>query len=385
MTSMGGIKVKYPHLRLIEWPFQTTPDHNFYTFMADRVQVKEDLGGILKSLSRRNTSTIHLIWSWYGAGKTHTLRHMEYMCRNEYTGLLPIYTEIPRSLRNFCDIYRSFAAELDFELARNSFLEVATSPLKDALEKELRTASLDMFNAFKMLCMGTDQQQDVILRWLRGEPLSLSEIRPLGIGKRITTAEDAIRAVSWIVRLFNAGASLSEGETRRVVWMIDEFQQVGQSKPVAREVNNCLHSIFNRCPNSLSLFISFSGKPEKNYPAWLSPELADRIGVQKVVLLPPLTRSEAKGFVRDVLDHFRPPGYSVEDLGFFPFQEGTVDFLLELIEKDRREIRPRNLMQYFTSVLEVAEPLLEKGELEDIGEALARECLKGRLLEEPAQ
>ena len=385
MAMMEGIRVKYPHLSLVEWPFQTTPDQNFYTFMADRAQVKDDLGGILRSLSRRNTSTIHLMWSWYGAGKTHTLRHIEYMCRNEYTGILPIYTEMPKSLKNFCDMYRSFAAALDFELARNCFLEVVTSPIKETMNKELRTMSLDMFNALSTLCTGTDRQQDVVLRWLRGETLTLGEIRPLGIGKRITSAEDAIRAVSWIVRLFNAGASLSEQGTGRVVWMIDEFQQVGQSKPVAREVNNCLHSIFNRCPNSLSLFISFSGRPEKGYPPWLSPELADRIGVQKVVVLPPLTRSEAKGFVRDVLDHFRPANPTTGDAGFFPFQEGTVDLLLELIEKDRHEIRPRSIMQYFTSVLEVAEPMVEEGELKEIGEKFARDCLKDRLLEEPTQ
>ena len=383
MVMIGDMSTKYPHLQLVEWPFQTTPDQNFYTFMADRAQVKSDLRVILRSLSRRNTSTIHLIWSWYGAGKTHTLRHMEHMCLNEYTGLLPIYTEMPRSLRNFCDMYRSFAAALDFQLARDCFLEVVTSPMKETIEKELRMMSLDMFNAFSTLCTGTDQQQDIVLRWLRGESLSVTEIRPLGIRKRITTADDAIRAVDWIVRLFNAGASLSEGGTGRVIWMIDEFQQVGQSRPVAREVNNCLHSIFNRCPNSLSLFISFSGKPEKSYPSWLSPELADRIGVQKVVVLPPLTKSEAKGFVRDVLDHFRPPGYTNTDFGFFPFQEDTVDLLLEMIEEDRGEIRPRSIMQYFTSVLEVAEPLMEEGELKEIEEEFARECLEGRLLEDP--
>ena len=102
-----------------------------------------------------------------------------------------------------------------------------------------------------------------------------------------------------------------------------------------------------------------------------------------MVVLPPLTRSEGKGFVWDVLDHFRPPTNVAEGAGFFPFQEGTVDLLLELIEKDRREIRPRSIMQYFTSVLEVAEPLLEEGQLKDIGQDFARECLTGRLLEEP--
>jgi len=170
----------------------------------------------------------------------------------------------------------------------------------------------------------------------------------------------------------------------RIIWMIDEFQQVGASKPVAREVNNCLHSIFNRCPNSLSLFISFSGRPEKSYPSWLSPELADRIGVQRVVLLPPLSREEAKVFVQDALDHFRPASVT-DSPGLFPFEENTVDMILDLIEKDRREIRPRNIMQYFTAVLEVAEPLLEAGQLEMIGQGFARECLKDRLLEDPTE
>lgn len=382
MPDIISRRVKYPHLQLVEWPFQTAPDENFYAFMADREQVKDDIAAILGSLSRRNSSSIHLIWSWYAAGKTHTLRHMEYLCRTKYSGLLPVYTEMPKAFRNFCDIYRSFARALDFDIVRECFLEVVTSAPKQTVERELRTSSLDMFNALRMLCMGTDQQQDLILRWLRGDTLPLVDIRPLGIGKRISTAEDAVGAVAWIVKLFNAGASLSQEGTGRVIWMVDEFQQVGDSRPVAREVNSCLHSIFNRCPNSLSLFISFSGRPGKSYPPWLSPELADRIGVQKVVILPPLSHVEAKGFVLDVLDHFRPTA-SPARRRFFPFQEDTVDMLLDLIEKDRHEIRPRSIMQYFTSVLEVAEPLLEEGDLATIEQDFARACLRDRLLEDP--
>ena len=368
---------------LVEWPFQTTPDENFYSFMADRSQVKKDLGLIMRSLSRRNTSTIHLVWSWYGAGKTHTLRHMEYLCRNDFETLIPVYTEMPRSLRNFCDMYRSFAAALDFERARTCFLEVATSPMKESIARDLRAMWLDMFNAFNTLCVGTDRQQDVVLRWLKGEALRVGEIRPLGIGKSITTSEEAIRAIHWIVNMFNSGAAISDAGNGRVVWMIDEFQQVGSSKPKQREVNNCLHAIFNRCPNSLSLFISFSDKPYKGYPPWLSPELADRIGVQKVVVLPPLTHLEAKGFVLDVLTHFRVPGGNVTENGFFPFKESAVDWLLSVIEKDREEIRPRHIMQYFTAVLEVADPALEDGEIDVIDSDFARGCLVGRLLEDP--
>ena len=378
---MVGTKVKYPHLHLVEWPFQITPDQNFYTFMADRFQTKDDLNTILRSLSRRNTSTIHLLWFWYGTGKTHTLRHMEYLCRNLYPTLLPVYMEIPKAFRGFSDIYRSFAAALDFEVLRDRFLEIVTSPSKEMIEKELKTESLDMFNALRMLCMGTDQQRDIVFRWLRGEPMGVNELRPMGIGKRISSAEDAIRTVAWIVKLINAGTTLSQNEVGRLIWIIDEFQQVGDSKTLAKEVNNCLHSIFNRCPNSLSLFISFSGRPEKSYPEWLSRELVDRIGVQKVIILPPLTHSEAKGFVCDVLDHFRPDSLKAPSR-FFPFDEATVDTLLDLIAMDRKEIRPRSIMQYFTSVLEVGEPLVQEGKLPVIGQDFALECLKGRLLED---
>lgn len=373
--------VRYPHLYLTEWPFQITPDRNFYAFMADRSQAKTDIETILRSLSRRNTSTIHLVWSWYGTGKTHTLRHMEYLCLKHYPSLLPVYMEIPKAFRSFSDIYRSFAAALDFEDLRDRFLEIVTSPFKERVEKELRTEYLDMFNALKMLCMGTDQQQDTAFRWLRGEPMATTELRPLGIGKRISSAEDAIRAVTWIIKLVNAGAALTQNEGGRLIWIIDEFQQVGYSKPLAREVNSSLHSIFNRCPNSLSLFISFSGRPQKSYPEWLSQELIDRIGVQKVLILPPLTRGEAKVFVRELLDHFRADTANAPS-HFFPFEEVTVDMLLDLIEKDKKEIRPRSIMQYFTSVLEIGEPLLQEGKLPVIGQDFACDCLKGRLLED---
>ena len=383
MPIAGGTDAKYPHLGLSEWPFQTTPDQKFYSFMADRSQVKEDLDSVLRSLSRRNSSTIHLMWSWYGAGKTHTLRHIEHRCLTEYKNLVPVYTEMPRSLRNFCDLYRSFAMALDFDLARDAFLEVVTGRGKEIAEKELRTTSIDMFNAFRMLCTGSDMQQDVVLRWLRGETLQVSEIRPMGIGKRIATPDDAIRAISWIVRVFNLGTSLSVDSTGRVIWMIDEFQQVSRSRPITREVNDCLHAVFNRCPNSLSLFISFSGRPEKSYPDWLSPELVDRIGVQKVVVLPPLTKLEAKGFVRDVLAQFRVTGGIDQEAAFFPFREGTVDMLLDLIEEEQNEIRPRSIMQYFTAVLEVADPMIEEGKLPAIGEDFAKVCLKERLVEGP--
>lgn len=370
---------KYPHLDLFEWPFQVTPDENFYSFMADRSQVVEDISTVLRNLSRRTPSTIHLLWAWYGAGKTHTLRHMEYLCKENYPGLFPVYTEMPRSIRSFSDLYRSLARTIDFEMVRDFFLDVVTSKESVTIERELRHLSLDMFNAFNMMCVGDNRQQETVLRWLKGEQLPIGELRNHGIGRRITTAEDAINAIEWIVKIFHERGRLSSEGSGRIIWMIDEFQLIGNSKAIAREVNSSLHSVFNRCSNSLSLFISFSGMPEKTYPSWLSPELVDRIGIQKVILLPPLSRGEAREFIRDVLNHFRPNSTEL-GLGFYPFQEEAVDRILDIIEKDNKEIRPRNLMQYFNGVLEVADSLIENKQMESIDPEFAVTCLKDRLI-----
>jgi len=103
-----NMKVRYPHLHLVDWPFQTVPDERFYSFMADRTQPVFDIKTLLRNLSRRPSSSMHLMWAWFGAGKTHTLRHLEYLCKTEFTNIVPIYIEFPKSTKNFLDIYRAF-------------------------------------------------------------------------------------------------------------------------------------------------------------------------------------------------------------------------------------------------------------------------------------
>jgi len=143
----------------------------------------------------------------------------------------------------------------------------------------------------------------------------------------------------------------------RLVWVVDEFQLVGDCRQATiHEITGSLHSVFNRTPNNLTLFISFSGNPEKKFPSWVSRELTDRIGIERVILLPPLTTDEAVQFLCDVLHHFRAPEDRVTRP--FPFEQETVHEILRLIQKSKCELKPRTLMQAFTTVLEEADPFV---------------------------
>jgi len=56
-----NMKVRYPHLHLVDWPFRTVPDESFYSFMADRTQLVSDIKTLLRNLSRRPSSSMHLM------------------------------------------------------------------------------------------------------------------------------------------------------------------------------------------------------------------------------------------------------------------------------------------------------------------------------------
>ena len=372
--------MEYPHLYLRDWPFWIVPDKSFYSLIADRTQLISDVKTLLRNLSRRSASSMHLMWAWFGAGKTHTLRHIEYLCENEFKNLIPIYIEFPKSVKNFLDLYKAFISKVNMDIVDDVFSKI----YGDEVQKELYFDSPDLSSAFTLHIGGTDEQQDVVIRWLRTECKELRTLKTASISKPIQTAEDCIKVISWIIRLI----SLNNPDSQvRTIWMIDEFQRIEKCRvPAREEISSSLHSIFNRCPASLSIIISFSGFPEeKKLPPWLSPEIRDRIGIEKPLLLPPLSIGEAHKFVQDVLTYFRNPE-TIAPNPLFPFNEDSVHKVISLIEekakksKRKDQPKPRTIMQFFNRVLEEAEPKIETGELKIIDARFASEVLKNVML-----
>lgn len=375
--------MKYPHLYLTDWPFRVVPDQSFCKFLADRKQLGEDVRALLNHLSRRDVSTIHAMWSWLGAGKTHTLRYIGHLCHTAYTGLVPIYTEFPKGGRSFIDLYRSLMTAFDINVLLDSFDNVASTEWKGHLEKELNQEFPDLAQALLILLMGTAEQQATAKLWLRAENVQMRDVRAIGLVTKIDTPERALQSLSWIIRLISWAAAKNEQSPARLIWLIDELQRIEDfSSRAAREINDCLHGLFNRCPRSFSLILSFTGPPTKNLPPWLSRELADRIGLEQVMILPPLTSDEAEVFVTDVLKQFRPDGTQPPS-PMFPFSLEAVRTVVHIAKQKGKELRPRVLMQAFAAVLEVADTQIEAGKIKQIDEPFVRAVLEHRQFQNP--
>lgn len=379
----------FDHLGFTRWPFITVPDPQYSTFIADREQLQTDISALLTSLSRRDISSIHLFWAWFGAGKTHTLYYLANRAAKVTeqplsNALYTVYTEFPKSARSFVDLYRSFATKLDMDALIDAYLEVCTCPHSDRFQRELMLSAPDLFNALRVLAMGEQQDQIMALRWLRGEALPIAQFRAIGISQKINTAENAVSILATLVNMFGYAARAEGRPGSLVLWMLDEFQRITRTGArVLDEINTGLHSTFNACPSGLTLFLSFSGRPQKNLPSWFSRELRDRIGRTKVIVLPPMLLDEALIFVGDVIAQCRLPGFS-HSSPYFPFSEDTCKAIVREVDR-QSEIKPRAIMQAFNAVLEEADPRVEAGEIDIISPDFAKQALAERVVFEEGE
>jgi len=357
--------VSYPHMHLKDWPFQTVPDERFTRIWADRREILQVVYSLLNNLSRRRASTINLLWAWFGTGKSHTLKHMTHLCGEKFKTLLPVYTEFPKTVKSFFDLYVYFISELGVDFIADVGVELMNSSKAVSIKRALFPISADFVAALRLL--GEDEV--LAKRYLMGEKVNRPTLSKHGIGKQIETSDDAVKAVACIIKMLELS-----GRCSRVIWMIDEFQRIGSEKnSVSIDVNTGLHSVYNACPNAFSLLLSFSVKRKQEMFNHLSKEIIDRIGIQKVLEIPKMSSQDAYTFVSDLFFEFRPDPDKAPS-AFFPFDEETVQYIIALVEQNS-ELKPRSLMQYFNAVLEAADMPLARKSIKSIDLDFARDLL----------
>lgn len=222
----------HEHLGLKRWPFPVVPEPDFCDFIADRRKLRDELDKLLRALSRQDASSIHLLWSWFGAGKTHTLHYIAkrvaLLHRQGGGGLHTVYSEFPKSARSFLDLYKGFALGLDIDALIEAYLEISTSPDAARYQRELLTTSPDLVNDLQVIVTGRPADQVTATRWLRGDALPVSQFRKVGISQKISSSEEASRILTALVRLLSIAAHSRNRSYSRVIWLLDEFRSLDQ-------------------------------------------------------------------------------------------------------------------------------------------------------------
>ena len=356
--------------RLSEWPFREVPEPTRCNFLAGRPDLSETLE---RFISRTNpVSSVHLFWASLGAGKTHALFYLTSRLRSS-ARFLPIYTEYPESEASFLAIYQSLAQRIPWNDVTESCLHLFTNPDPTANKglAEIKMVHPDIYRAFFLIAEGEEPVKTRIARrWIRGERLSATDLRAVGLSHTLSTPSECAAAISVLARVLGLKSKLVDqpSQSFRLVWILDESQRLAKApRRLNHEINAGLQSAFNSTPDYFSLILSFSGIPEKTLPKWLRPELADRIGARSLILLPPFNRQQAKKFFMELLANYQTSSTHAEP--FFPFTESAVDYMvvrvlkgkLALIEgfTEQAGVRPRALIKCAHAVLEEHQELGE--------------------------
>ncbi len=363
----------YPHLGLQEWPFRIVPEPEFCDFMADRSALRKEVEDLLSSLENRPTSDIQLIWSWYGAGKTHTVYYLANQCGAQQRRLLPIYTELPREAKGFVDLYRVAIAQIPVERIIDAFFEFTTRPPGKAAFA--RSLDPDLTSALTQALVGDKPIHVLLTQWLLGNSLPQASHRQLGVGARLNTTEKCSVILAEIVSLLAPRGATTREALQRVIWIIDEVQRVEEFAPsVRRSVLSGIVGVFNRCPTGLTMLMSYTGTPnEDKLPDWITEDLKDRIGLERPMLLPPLRSDEAMILIRELLARFRLP--EAQHLGaYYPFEETALEALVTALAK-QGDLKPRSIMEVLDASLRHLEPTLRTGAAQAITLSTLKESL----------
>lgn len=338
----------YEHLNLKAWPFQVVPDQQSSEVWAGRRATREQLDLILQAMQATPRSRLHTLWANLGMGKTHTLLHLHYLCRQTKGRLIPVYVPTPRGSKGFIDVYRAIIPELPYDLLSDQLVKVGNSTGGSVANHQIFSRAPGVVSALLAIRSGDGERESLARQWLRAQPgLSSRDLRLIGVTTRIATSEDAINALTALTRLatFKPPTSTS---LSRLVLMLDEFQCIAELRsPLRADINGGIHRYFNGNATGLEIFLSFSFGREENVAFLLSPELRSRCDPRSISL-DVLNEAEAVAFIRDLLAQYR---IRQDERWAYPFAPEAVEALIRHISRTRK-LTPRRLVQYANYVLE---------------------------------
>ncbi len=327
-----------------EWPFRVVVDEAFSQVWADRSELKHEIDRRLGIIAGLPHSTVELMWADFGAGKSHTLRHIEGRClRSDPKRLIPIYTELPPDLEGLSGLFQRFAETFPEDLLMEIGRKAARGQVSGG-----GAGARDLRQALKLLASGGATEASIAKDWFlaqAGVP-NLRVLKSYGINSRIEEDGRIVEVLAELIRLVHA-----TDKGRAVVWMIDEYQRTADLTPRRREsLSQGFVSLFNKCTAGLHLVLSFSVAQQSAVAALIPQALRSRASSFPMLSLPFLTKEESVQFVSDLLAAFRVSDNEPSKL--FPFTQESFQLIMSHVESSSKSgITPRYLMEVLSQLL----------------------------------
>ena len=323
-------------------------------------------------LNQRRVPKFFVHGPW-GAGKTHTLAHIEHVLTNDdelerdFGSTSPLLIEMPvlKARDQWAKLHRHFVDAIGRELVRGAVETLCTNhpgsdPVQVLLEqgdlrfgdRSLRESQAQVLRTLLFDALG-GPQSTIAWDWLKGEALKADQRASLNVD---TTLD---RPDAMVCALLNLGSLISKATGRKIVLLVDEAEQLRSvSQPDSvQEYIYAIRRLADSENNVVGLVMGYQQEDGEDAPPILENEaIRRRVGYENgYVDLTGLVAAidDAWQFARQVLGHLVDRNAAQERIAaeqlettpdLFPFTEGAIDRLVAFVTEEPEKQMPSRII-----------------------------------------
>jgi Cdc6-like AAA superfamily ATPase len=272
-----------------------------------RTQLDQQLQGILRKSFRTGNPPKFVLYGDWGVGKTHTMRHIQYVVANnaDFSAQI-VYVELPdiNSKATFQVAHAALLDALGLDVAKNWMVQFQTKHASESQDLiQHQTQSGDVARAFLSLT-GFGETARICWDWLRGVPLSASEARSVGLAPALDQSNQLVNVLRML-------GKLSEDiDGKLLVFMLDEATKLA-NVTAGDSINHWLNAfkiLSDNQTKEVGFIVSASFRDPDDMPnALADQQVRTRFGDSHYIQLLNFGSEETTEFVTELLKEWIDP------------------------------------------------------------------------------
>jgi Cdc6-like AAA superfamily ATPase len=330
-----------------------------------RTQLDQQLQSILRKSFRTGNPPKFVLYGDWGVGKTHTMRHVQYVVTtNPDFSAQIVWSDLPdvNSKATFQVAHAALLDALGIDTVKNWMVQYQTKHASNAQDLiHHQTQSGDIARAFLSLT-GFGDTARICWDWLRGMPLSSADARSVGLSPVLDQSNQLVNV------LLMLGKLSEDIDGKLLVLMLDEGDKLA-NVTAADSINhwrNAFKILSDNLTKEVGFIISASFRDPDDMPnALADQQVRTRFGESHYIQLLNFGADETKEFVTELLKEWVDPAKRSEITSkytseaesekvteeTFPFTEKSLSRFVEYACRNGGIATPRDIQKSLDDIL----------------------------------
>jgi hypothetical protein len=249
---------------LLENPFPSR-SHPVWDVFHNQQQVLQRFYTDLGEFIREGKTTTLFFTGGNRVGKTHFCEHHRMALPGVFAKreLIVPMAVVPAESCRFSDLYRPIIDQLGESLRLQTGHGLFTDSWRQVLQAALETMGPGDFREAARTYLQASQDQEAVhsllMQWLRGERLRITQRRQLGVGSVIESLAHELNALEGIIATLRKIDKAESMKCPGVILFIDEFELIWTHRRDKRDrFLQALRALVDACPDGLFMCVAMA-------------------------------------------------------------------------------------------------------------------------------